>query len=159
MEKKEELRESLDLILGLPKNFIFQAFNLSFFPNYLLTKVYLAKGFITEGDIEGNVTTSGSDWITSFDKRREYIGFLRMHEYYYLLFSLAQFAIFPNALIRRMERRGIFYNHLRTLHLICRVVRFIDLYFRPSNYVWLFAILRMVSLRMKYRHRAFARLS
>ncbi|MEI6632583.1 MAG: cobalamin-dependent protein [Chlamydiota bacterium] len=159
MEKKEDLRESLDLILDLPKNFIFQAFNLSFFPNYLLTKVYLEKGFITEDDLEGNVTTSGSDWITSFDKRREYSGSLRLHEYYYLLFSLAQFKIFPNALIRRMERREMFFGRLRTLHLICRVVRFIDLYFRPSNYVWLFAILRLVSLRLKYRHRAFMRLS
>jgi radical SAM superfamily enzyme YgiQ (UPF0313 family) len=159
MEKKEDLRESLDLILGLPKNFIFQAFNLSFFPNYLLTKVYLEKGIITEGDIEGNVITSGSDWITSFDKRKEYRGSLRLHEYYYLLFSLAQFKLFPNALIRRMERRGIFFDHLRMLHLLCRVVRFFDLFLRPSNYVWLFAILRMVSLRLKFSHRAFMRLS
>lgn len=159
LEEKDDLHESLGLITGLPKNFIFQAFNLSFFPNYLLTRVYLEKGIITERDIEGNVTTSGSDWITSFDKRKEYRGSLRLHEYYYLLFSLAQFKIFPNRLIRAIERKGAFYNRLRTLHLICRCVRFIDLYFRPSNYVWLFAILRMVSLRMKYRHRAFARLS
>lgn len=158
LETQGDLRESLDLILSLPKNFIFQAFNLSFFPNYLLTRVYLEKGFITENDIEGNSTASGNDWITSFDKRREYRGFLRIHEYYYLLFSLAQFKLFPNTLVRWMERRGIFFGRLRSLHLLCRTVRFLDLYFRPSNYVWLFAILRMVSLRLKYRHGAFVRL-
>ena len=158
LEKKEDLRESLDLFLQLPKNFIFQAFNLSFFPNYVLTKIYLARGFISEKDIEGNIGTSGSDWITTFDSKKEYRGFLRTHEYYYLLFSLAQFRIFPNFLIREIEKRELFFNHLRMLHWICRVVRFIDLYSSPSNYRWLWGILGMVSLRLKIKHRALVRL-
>ncbi|MCX6338634.1 MAG: cobalamin-dependent protein [Candidatus Aureabacteria bacterium] len=158
LEKREDLRESLNLFLQLPKNFIFQAFNLSFFPNYVLTKIYLAKGFITEKDIEGNTSTSGSDWITTFDSKKEYRGFLRTHEYYYLLFSLAQFKIFPNFLIRQIEKRELFFNHLHLLHWICRVVRFTDLYFSPSNYRWLWGILSMVSLRSKIRHRVWVRL-
>ena len=158
LEKKEDLRESLDLFLQLPKNFIFQAFNLSFFPNYVLTKTYLANGFITEKDIEGNIGTSGSNWITTFDSRKEYHGFLKMHEYYYLLFSLAQFRIFPNFLIRQIEKRELFFNRLHTLHWICRVVRVVDLYSSPGNYRWLWAILGMVSLRSKIKHRVWVRL-
>lgn len=158
LEKKEDLRESLDLFLRLPKNFIFQAFNLSFFPNYVLTKAYLAKGFITEKDIEGNIGTSGNNWITTFDSRKEYHGFLRTHEYYYLLFSLAQFRTFPNSLIRQIEKRELFVNHLQLLHWICRVVRVVDLYSSPANYRWLWAIFGMVSLRSKIKHRVWVRL-
>jgi len=158
LEKKSDLKESLDLILQLPKNFIFQAFNLSFFPNYQLTKRYLDEGLISDKDIEGNIATSGNSWITTYDTKKKYKGSLKMHEYYYLLFSLAQFKIFPNSLVRKIERRGLFSRNLRPLYWLCRAVRVVDLYFRPSNYRWLLAILGIVPLRMKLRHRAFVRL-
>ena len=41
LEGKKHLTESLDLFLKFPKGFIFQAFNLSFFPNYPITKYFL----------------------------------------------------------------------------------------------------------------------
>jgi len=106
LEGKKELKESLNLILKLPKGFIYQAFNLSFFPNFPLTKEYLKREFIDEKDIEGNVGTSASNWITTFDSKKEYRGFLRRHEYYYLLFSLSQFKLFPNFLIKKMEEKN-----------------------------------------------------
>lgn len=159
LEEKEDLKESLDLFLQLPKNFIFQAFNLSFFPNYLLTKTYLSKGIISEAEVEGSVISSGNNWITTYDKRKEYTGALKLHEYYYLLFSLAQFRIFPNSLIRKIEERELFLDHLGLLHWLCRVVRFVDLYFRPSNYRWLWALVWGASLRMKIKNRSLLRLS
>ncbi|MCX6356396.1 MAG: cobalamin-dependent protein [Candidatus Aureabacteria bacterium] len=158
LETRENLQEGLELILQVPKNFIFQAFNLSFFPNYTLTRRYLAEGVISEGDVEGNIETSANDWITTYDSKKEYSGILRTHEYYYLLCSLAQFKIFPNRWIRLIERRGVFTQRLGALHRLCRMVRFVDLYFSPSNYVWLFAILKVVSLRMKLKHRILVRL-
>ncbi len=152
LEGKAELKEGLDLMLKFPKNFIFQAFNLSFFPNYIITKRYLEKGLISEKDIEGRKDTSGSNWITTFNAQKEYPGFLRMHEYYYLLCSLAQFKIFPNDWIRRMEKKEMFYNRLSLLYWLCRVVRFVDLYFRPSNYLWLWAIMNIVSIKNKFKY-------
>ena len=157
MERREALKESLALILRLPKDFVFQAFNLSFFPNFKLTKLYLKKRFITGADIEGEVNTSGSDWITTFSSKKKYRGFLKMHEYYYLLFSLAQFKLFPNFLIRKIEQKRLFSNNLRFLYRICRVVRFVDLYFRPQNYIYLWGLARAIPLRWKIKHRALLR--
>lgn len=159
LEGKKELKESLDLILRLPKGFIFQAFNLSFFPNYLITQEYLKRGFISENDIEGNIGTSASNWITTFNTKKEYHGFLRRHEYYYFLFSLAQFKIFPNSLIRKIEERKLFSNNLRILYWICRIVRFIDLSIKPSNYIWIWELLRMIPLKLKIRYRTLVRYS
>lgn len=152
LEGPEELHEGLDLMLQFPKDFIYQAFNLSFFPNYKITQVYLERGLITPDDIAGKNIASGNNWITTFDKRKEYAGFLRMHEFYYLLGSLAQFKIFPNRLIRKIEKKRWFYNNLHTLYWICKIVRVIDLYTSPWNYVWLGALLLMVSPRAKLKH-------
>ena len=157
MEGKVGLKENLDLILKLPKDFIFQAFNLSFFPNFVLTKLFLEKGLISEDDIEGNISTSETDWTTAFDSKREYSGFLRTHEYYYLLFSLAQFKIFPNSLIKKIEEKELFLHKLNILHWICKLVRFIDLYMRPSNYSWLRGIFKMIPLRLKIKHKTLVR--
>lgn len=158
LEGKEDLRNSLNLFLNLPKGFIFQAFNLSFFPNYLITKYFLEKGYISEKDIEGNVTaTSASHWITTFDSKKEYHGFLRRHEYYYLLFSLAQFKIFPNFLIRIIERNKIFYANLSILYYICRIVRVIDLTCHISNYFWLWELARLIPLKFKIKNKVLAR--
>ena len=157
MEGKLELKESLELILKLPKEFVFQAFNLSFFPNYLITRIFLEKGFISENDIEGNISTSASNWITAFDSKMKYRGFLKRHEYYYLLFSLAQFKFFPNFLIKKIEQRQFFASHLRALYRICKFVRFIDLYFSPSNYYYLWRLLRGVPFKSKIKHRVLLR--
>ncbi|MFC2149548.1 B12-binding domain-containing radical SAM protein [Candidatus Auribacterota bacterium] len=156
LESKEDLKTSIDLFLKFPKNFIFQAFNLSFFPNYKLTKVYLEKGLIKEGDIEGNMggdaSTSGDRWITTFDSKKKYKGFLRSHEYYYLLFSLSQFRLFPNAWIRKIEEKKLFNNRLWVLYWLCKIVRFVDLYTNPFNYIWILGIFTMVSFRSKFKH-------
>ncbi|HRZ87456.1 MAG TPA: radical SAM protein, partial [bacterium] len=157
LEMEPELHEGLDLMLQFPKNFIYQAFNLSFFPNYVITKVYLERGLITADDVAGRNTASGSNWITTFDKRKEYKGFLRLHEFYYLLGSLAQFRIFPNSIIRQIEKKRLFYNRLRLLNWICKTVRVIDLYTAPLNYVWLIALLFIVSPRMKLKHGTWLR--
>lgn len=157
LENKEDLKESLDLILKLPKDFVFQAFNLSFFPNYVLTKVFLEKGLITEADIEGNVTGSGNNWISTFDKAKEYDENARMHEYYYLLFSLAQFRFFPNFLIRKIEKKKMFYRHLHVLYWVCKIVRVVDLALNPSIYLWLYGMARVVSVRSKIKHWTFFR--
>lgn len=157
LEGKRELKDSLGLILKLPKGFIFQAFNLSFFPNYPITKEFLNKGYISEDDIEGNIGTSASNWITTFDAKKEYRGFLRRHEYYYFLFSLAQFKIFPNFLIRKIEEKKLFSNNLCILYWICRMVRFIDLAIRPSNHAWLWEIVRIIPLKSKIKNRTLVR--
>jgi radical SAM superfamily enzyme YgiQ (UPF0313 family) len=159
LENKQALKESLALILKLPKDFIFQAFNLSFFPNYKLTSAYLKRGFISEGDIEGKENTSANNWITTFNSKKEYRGFFKMQEYYYLLFSLAQFRLFPNFVIRRMEKKQLFAHNLRLLYRICRIVRFVDLYSRPLNYVYLWELVRAIPLRWKIKHRTLLRYS
>jgi radical SAM superfamily enzyme YgiQ (UPF0313 family) len=159
LEGKGELKESLDLILKLPKGFVFQAFNLSFFPNYLITKYFLEKEYISEEDIESDIGVSASNWITTFDSKKEYHGFLRRHEYYYLLFSLAQFKIFPNFLIRKIEEKKLFIHNLRILYWICRIVRFIDLYIRPFNYIWVWELIRIVPLKLKIKHKTLIRYS
>jgi len=157
LEGKKDLAESLDLFLKFPKNFTFQAFNLSFFPNYPITKYFLEKSFISEEDIEGNLGTSASNWITTFDSKKEYRGFLRRHEYYYLLFSLAQFKLFPNFIVRLIERKKLFMNRLNVLYRICKIVRVIDLTIRPSNYSWTWEIFKIIPLKEKIRHRTLVR--
>lgn len=159
LEGKKELKESLDLILKLPKGFVFQAFNLSFFPSYLITNEYLKRGYISENDIEGNIGVSATNWITTFDAKKEYHGFLRRHEYYYFLFSLAQFKIFPNFLIKKIEDKKLFVNNLRILYWICRMVRFIDLHFRLSNYIWVWELIRVIPLKFKIKYKTLLRYS
>lgn len=160
LEGKKNLSESLDLFLKFPKGFIFQAFNLSFFPNYPITKYFLENNYISGKDIEGNGTgTSASNWISTFDSKKEYRGFLRRHEYYYLLFSLAQFKSFPNALIRLIERKKLFRNRLVILYGICKVVRLLELALRISNYCWLGEILRMIPIRLKIKNKTLVRYS
>lgn len=156
LEGEEELKESLDLFLKFPKGFTFQAFNLSFFPNYFITKHFLEKGYISENDIEGN-RTPVSNWTTTFDTKKRYRGFLKRHEYYYLLFSLTQFKIFPNSLIRKIEEKRLFFHNLRMLYQICRVVRFIDLCLWPSNYIYFWDIIRVIPLKLKIKHRVLVR--
>lgn len=159
LEGKKDLSESLDLFLKFPKGFIFQAFNLSFFPNYPITKYFLENEYISEKDIEGNIGTSATTWITTFDSKKEYRGFLRRHEYYYLLFSLAQFKAFPNSLIRMIERKKLFRNRLVILYWMCRIVRMIELTIRISNYSWLWEIARIIPLKDKIKYRTLARYS
>lgn len=158
MEGKKDLNESLDLFLKFPKGFIFQAFNLSFFPNYPITKHFLERGMITEKNMEGNVGgTSAANWISTFDSKREYRGFLRRHEYYYLLFSLAQYKAFPNFLIKFIERKKLFMNRLKILYTICSIVRKLELAFRISNYHWLWEVMTLVPLKMKIKKRTLVR--
>jgi radical SAM superfamily enzyme YgiQ (UPF0313 family) len=158
MEGKKELSESLDLFLKFPKGFIFQAFNLSFFPNYQITKYFLDHGLIAEKNIEGNIGgTSASNWTSTFDSTKEYRGFLRRHEYYYLLFSLAQYKIFPNAFIKYIERHKLFMNRLKILYMICSAVRKLELAFCFSNRYWLWEIITMIPLNMKIKRRTLVR--
>jgi radical SAM superfamily enzyme YgiQ (UPF0313 family) len=159
LEGKKDLAESLDLFLKFPKGFTFQAFNLSFFPNYPITNHFLKNGYISEKDIEGNVGTSATTWITTFDSKKEYRGFLRRHEYYYLLFSLAQYKIFPNSLIRLIEKKKLFRNRLKVLYWICRIVRMFELTIRISNYPWLWELLREIPLKEKIKYRTLVRYS
>ncbi|MDP8261729.1 MAG: cobalamin-dependent protein [Candidatus Ancaeobacter aquaticus] len=157
LEGRDELRDGLNLFMKIPKEFIFQAFNLSFFPNYKLTKIFLERKLITEENIEGTIGTSATNWITTFDSKMEYKGFLHMHEYYYLLLSLTQFKYFPNSLIKKIEEKNLFYDNLRTLYRICKVVRIVDLYTHPTNYIWMLGIFLMVSFTAKIKHGTFLR--
>ncbi len=158
MEGKKDLSDSLDLFLKFPKGFIFQAFNLSFFPNYPITKYFLEHGMITEKNTEGNIGgTSAANWISTFDSKREYRGFLRRHEYYYLLFSLTQYKIFPNLLIKFIENKKLFINRLKILYIICSIVRKFELIFRISNYYWLWEIITMIPVKMKIRKNTLIR--
>jgi len=160
LEGKQYLTESLDLFLKFPKGFIFQAFNLSFFPNYPITKYFLENNHISEKDIEGHTTgVSASNWIATFDSKKEYRGFLRRHEYYYLLFSLAQFKSFPNFLIKLIERKKLFRNRLVVLYMLCRIVRSLELALRISNYCWLWEVITMIPLRLKIKNKTLVRYS
>ena len=71
LEGKKDLSDSLDLFLKLPKGFMFQAFNLSFFPNYPITKYFLEHDIINKKNIEGGGGgTSAANWITTFDSKK-----------------------------------------------------------------------------------------
>ena len=157
LEGKKDLAESLDLFLKFPKGFIYQAFNLSFFPNYPITKYFLEKEYISENDIEGKSSTSASNWITTFNSKKQYRGFLRRHEYYYFLFSLAQFKIFPNFLIKIIEKNKLFMKNLRILYWLCIIVRFFDLNFRFSNFCWAWELIRMIPVKLKIKYKTLLR--
>ena len=158
LESKKDLSDSLDLFLQFPKGFIFQAFNLSFFPNYPITKYFLENNIISEKNIEGNVEdTSATNWTATFDTQKKYRGFVRLHEYYYLLFSLSQFKFFPNTLIKYIKSKKLFMNNLKMLYMICRTVRALELIFRTSNYCWLWEVIRLIPVKMKIRQRTLVR--
>ncbi len=160
LEGTEELKETFNLVLRLPKPFVCQVFNLCFFPNYRLTKIFLEKNLISSKDIEGSdekIGRSGTEFIERFDLKREYRGFLKMHEYYYLLCSLAQFEIFPNSVIKKIEEKRLFSNNLRILYLICRMVRFFDIYFRRSYYRRLLYRLKFIPLKLKIKYKVIFR--
>ncbi|MFA6321316.1 MAG: cobalamin-dependent protein [Candidatus Omnitrophota bacterium] len=146
-EGEKELSEGLDMFLKFPKGFIFQAFNLCVFPNYPITKYMLDKALITEKDIEKDVNgMSAVNWVNTFNSKKEYDGYLKRHEYYYLLLSLTQYKSFPNSLIKFIEKRKLFADNLKALYRICRVVRFFELTFRLSNYRWLWETIALAPL-------------
>jgi len=130
LETEKELEKTLDLVLNLPKDFILQAINICFFPNYPLTKECINKGYITKSDIEGSAKTSAVNWISTFNPRKKYNNFARIHEYYYILSSFAQFKIFPNFLIWKIAEKKLFYYNPYILYYICRTVRFLDMTLR-----------------------------
>lgn len=157
LEDETAFRESLDLILAFPKGFVLNAFNLTFFPNYPITKDFLARGLIRSDDVEGSSANAKSmDWIVTFDKHNA-DGPMRLHKYYYLLFSLAQFKLFPNQAIRLIAQKRWFYGHMTRLYNLCRVVRVIDLALWPENYKWAWEILNLLPIPLKIRRRTLVR--
>ncbi len=159
LEGEESFAESLELMLALPKGFVLNAFHLTFFPNYLITKDFLSRGLISGQDIEGATDSSKSlDWIVTFNKDVQ-DGPMQLHMYHYLLFSLAQFRIFPNSLIRLIARRKWFYNHMMRLYQLCSIVRLVDLAIWPQNYQWAWEVLTILPVSLRIRRRCLVRLS
>ncbi len=156
LEKEEDLKMTLDLILEFPKPFVYQAFNLVFFPNYNLTKRFLDEKLITDQNIEGKgdaMGGSGVNWVAGFDIHKDYEGLARLHEYHYILASLAQFEIMPNALIRKIEEKKWFLKKIRLLYLICKLVRIVDICTRYRTYKTFRNRIKIVPWKMKLKHR------
>jgi len=135
LETEKELKKTLGLVLSLPKGFVLQVANICFFPNYPLTMEYINKGYITKSDIEGSAKTSAVDWMWTFNPRKKYNNFTRIHEYYYILSSFAQFKIFPNFLIWKMAEKKLFYYNPYILYYICRVVRFLNMALHSYSHI------------------------
>ena len=159
LEDEESFAESLELMLALPKGFVLNAFHLTFFPNYLITQDFLSRGLIREQDIEGATDSSNSlDWIVTFNEDAQR-GPMKLHTYHYLLFSLAQFRIFPNFLIRIIARHKWFYERMMHLYRLCSIVRLVDLAIWPQNYQWAWEVLTILPVSLRIRRRCLVRLS
>jgi len=48
-------------------------------------------------------------------------------------------------------------NNLRILYWICKTVRFFDLNFRVSNYIWLWELIRLIPIKFKVKYKTLFR--
>jgi len=156
-ESLRDLRETLDLVLSLPKGFVFQAFEMSLFPGYVITERLVESGDAALSDVERSEDTSARDWIASFDLGKASSPEVTSREFFYLLCSLAQFRLVPNRLLRLLARRQFSRPALVCLYALSRFIRLADLYSYWPNYAWLFDLAKFIPLRDKVRHRIFFR--
>ena len=140
LENREELSQTINLLCDLPKNFLLNQFALTHFPNYPLTNYLLEKNLITTDIIEGKQKLNKKemwdflDFETNINYKADDTD-SKMHIFYYLLFSLTQYSVFPRWIIKKISKSSFFENHPGFLLTITRIARLISIIYNFKTFI------------------------
>jgi anaerobic magnesium-protoporphyrin IX monomethyl ester cyclase len=123
-ESRDDKRDTLDLLLGLPKPFILNLYSLNHFPKTKLTELALREGVITEDDVAGNSDRCLRQLTVSF-------GFPRPPEdkCWNALFSMSSKTFIPKWLLRWIAGNEWFMRHPLPVVVLARASSLIRLFF------------------------------
>ena len=99
LEDEQDRRQTLDLLLALPRPFELHTTTLTHFPQTDLTRLLLERGLIRREDVEDMAQKSYERWSPSLDPRRD-----RENLFWDNLFYLASKRRVPERLIRSLSR-------------------------------------------------------
>jgi radical SAM superfamily enzyme YgiQ (UPF0313 family) len=105
-ETEEDFRETLEVMLAMPRPFSVFQHSLAFFPNYPMTRKAIERGYIEPNDVE-HVTGKGYiQWHDEFSHARK-----PEHVFWVTIFYLTQFSLVPRPLIRALAGSRFFREH------------------------------------------------
>ena len=119
----KDKRAMFEFLMKLPRPFNLYLYSLTIFPRSDIAKTLLAKGLITEDDIEGKATKSLRQFRLSLDYPRP-----ARETYWASLISLTSKSFVPKSLIRRIEQSDFFANNPGLLRLLAELTNFIKLF-------------------------------
>jgi|WetSurMetagenome_2_1015567.scaffolds.fasta_scaffold05784_2 anaerobic magnesium-protoporphyrin IX monomethyl ester cyclase len=121
LEDEQDRRQTLDLLLALPRPFELHTTTLTHFPQTDLTRLLLERGLIRRKDVEDMAQKSYERWSPSLDPRRD-----RENLFWDNLFYLASKHRVPERLIRSLSRSRCLRHHPAPLTAMLRLT---------SNYI------------------------
>ncbi|GIW39818.1 MAG: hypothetical protein KatS3mg076_0395 [Candidatus Binatia bacterium] len=116
-ETVEDRRETLELLLDLPKPFYFNRFSLTWFPGVALTERALRDGFIREEDLEQNAEKGYRLWGSMLLDERP-----PEELYWDVLYAMAVHG-FPRPVVHALMEAPFFRKHLYRFARLLRGVR------------------------------------
>lgn len=116
-EAEDDRRETLDLLLELPRPFQLRTFTLTHFPETKLTQTLLAEGMISEDDVEDQKQQSYRRFGSALDLRRS-----KENLFWDNLYYLASRTYLPKRLVGWMSRRDFLRRHSQVLTFFVTLV-------------------------------------
>lgn len=114
-EKEEDKRQTLELLLELPRPFQLHTHSLTYFPQTELTELALAKKYISAQDIEDQKQKSLKRWTATLDFSRP-----KEDLFWDNLYYMAKKRYFPAALIRRLSHSSFLKAHPQYLTFLLK---------------------------------------
>lgn len=120
-EDEDDRKMGLDLLMELPRAYITKVYNLKFYPKTFIADEALAKGLISENDLEGKGPRKRLDWKSVVDQHR-----FDTDRYYASLMILASKRYLPRNVTRFITRLNLFHNHKGILIYTLKLVEYIE---------------------------------
>jgi radical SAM superfamily enzyme YgiQ (UPF0313 family) len=114
-ETDDDLQETLELLLQLPRPFVLNLFSLAYFPETPLTERALKEGYITDADIEGISSKAAMEYIASMSYTRP-----RRARFWNMMFALTPLAIIPRPIHRLMGKIKLLRQHPTAVYNIIK---------------------------------------
>lgn len=116
LETEKDRRETLNLLLTLPRPFELHTHTLTHFPETNLTKLLLEKGMISENDVEDQKQESYERWTPTLDLRRD-----KENLFWDNLYYLAKKRCVPQGFVVWLSHSNFLKRHPKPLTLLLRL--------------------------------------
>ena len=114
-EKDEDRRETLGLLLSLPKPFQLHTHTLAYFPETELTNLAIEKGYIENDDIEDQKQQTTKRWTSTLDLSRD-----KENLFWDNLYYMSKKSYFPNWLVIRLSNNRFLKQNPKYLTIILK---------------------------------------
>ncbi|MFC1632332.1 B12-binding domain-containing radical SAM protein [Candidatus Omnitrophota bacterium] len=116
LETNEDRRQTLNLLLQLPRPFELHTHTLTYFPEAQFTGLLLEKGVITENDVEDQREKSYERWTPTLDLQRS-----KENLFWDNLYYLARTGYVPRGFVLWLSRSSLLKNSPRILTLLLKL--------------------------------------